>query len=408
MTATTTLTDPSPAQYAPRGGELWRDPFPAYARLREEDPVHYAEWGDFWVLSRFDHVFDAARDTATFSSAQGLTFHSDERAKLDLGADPIVMMDPPEHTQFRRLVSRGFTPRKVSELEPEIRAFVVERIDRLRDAGSGDVVVELFKPLPSMVVAHYLGVPHEDRHRFDEWTDAIVAANAGGDIEEVAGSAGDLVGYFAELIERRRAEPGDDMVSALLAADLPDETEMLHILGFAFTMVTGGNDTTTGLLSGAAELLTRNRDQRQLLLDDPGRIPGAVDEFLRLTAPVQNLARTTTRPVLIEAADFAGPVEIPADKKVVLLYASANRDPREFGPTAEDLNVERPIPRMMSFGYGAHHCLGAAAARLQARIALEELLARCPDFTVDFEAGEFAPGAFVRRYLSLPFTATTA
>jgi cytochrome P450 len=399
------MTEPAPPGYVPRGGDLWRDPFPAYARLRDEDPVHYAEWGDFWVLSRFGHVFDAARDPATYSSAQGLTFQSDEREALDLGADPIVMMDPPEHTQFRRLVSRGFTPRKVSELEPRIRAFVVERIDRLRQAGSDDIVVELFKPLPSMVVAHYLGVPDEDRHRFDQWTDAIVAANASGDFADVAGAAGDLVGYFAELIERRRAEPGDDMVSALLAADLPDETEMLHILGFAFTMVTGGNDTTTGLLSGAAELLTRHRDQRQLLLDDPGLLPGAVDELLRLTAPVQNLARTTTRPVVIETPDLGDPVEIPEGTKVLLLYASANRDPREFGPTAEALDVTRTIPRMMSFGYGAHHCLGAAAARLQARVTLEELLARCPDFTVDGAAGEFAPGAFVRRYQSLPFSA---
>ena len=404
MVSSPTLTDSSP-QWIPRGGDLWRDPFPAYARLREQDPVHYAEWGDFWVLSRFGHVFDAARDTATFSSAQGLTHQPNEREKMDLGADPIVMMDPPEHTQFRRLVSRGFTPRRVSELEPQIRSFVVERVDRLREAGSGDVVAELFKPLPSMVVAHYLGVPLEDRHRFDEWTDAIVAANASGDFEDVAGAAGDLVGYFAELIERRRAEPGDDMVSALLAADLPDETEMLHILGFAFTMVTGGNDTTTGLLSGSAELLTRHRDQRQLLLDDPTLLPGAVDEFLRLTAPVQNLARTTTRSVAIEASDLADPIEIPEGKKVVLVYASANRDQREFGPTAEAVNITRPIPRMMSFGYGAHHCLGAAAARLQARIALEELLTRCPDFTVDAAAGEFAPGAFVRRYQSLPFSA---
>ncbi len=403
--APSTMTEPAPPGYVPRGGDLWRDPFPAYARLRDEDPVHYVEWGDFWVLSRFGHVFDAARDTATYSSAQGLTFQSGEREALDLGADPIVMMDPPEHTRFRRLVSRGFTPRKVSELEPRIRAFVVERIDRLRQAGSGDIVVELFKPLPSMVVAHYLGVPHEDRHRFDQWTDAIVAANASGDFADVAGAAGDLVGYFAELIEHRRAEPGDDMVSALLAADLPDETEMLHILGFAFTMVTGGNDTTTGLLSGAAELLTRHRDQRRLLLDDPGLLPGAVDELLRLTAPVQNLARTTTRPVLIEAPDLGDPVEIPEGTKVLLVYASANRDPREFGPTAEALDVARSIPRMMSFGYGAHHCLGAAAARLQARVTLEELLARCPDFTVDGAAGEFAPGAFVRRYQSLPFSA---
>ncbi len=399
-----TLADAAP-RYVPRGGDLWRNPFPSYTRLREEDPVHYADWGDFWVLSRFGPVFEAARDTATYSSAQGLTYHDNEREQLDIAADPIVMMDPPEHTAFRRLVSRGFTPRAVNEIEPAVRAFVVERMERLREAGSGDIVVELFKPLPSMVVAHYLGVPAEDRSRFDEWTDRIVAANAGGDQSDVAAAAGDLVGYFFELIERRRNEPGDDMVSALLAADLPEETELVQILGFTFTMVTGGNDTTTGLLGGSAELLTRHRDQRQLLLDDPNLIPGAVDELLRLTAPVQNLARTTTRDVTYAGDDLPRTVEIPAGKKVLLLYASANRDPREYGPTAEELDVTRDIPRMMSFSYGAHHCLGAAVARLIARVALEELLGRCPDFAVDAEAGTYAPGAFVRRFQSLPFHA---
>jgi cytochrome P450 len=283
-----------------------------------------------------------------------------------------------------------------------VRDFVVERVDRLRAAGDGDIVAELFKPLPSFVVAHYLGVPTEDRALFDRWTDAIVAANSAGDALDGLDAVGELVGYFAELVERRRVEPGDDVVSHLLAAGLDDDTELIQILGFTFTMVAGGNDTTTGLLSGAAAILTADRDQRRILLDSPAAIAGSVDEFLRLTSPVQNLARTTTRPVTV--AD----VEIPADKKVLLLYGSANRDEREFGPTAADCDVTRAIPRMVAFSYGAHHCLGAAAARLQARVALEELLARCPEFTVDAAAGRFAPGPFVRRYESLPFSAPGA
>jgi hypothetical protein len=383
-----------------RGGDLWREPWNDYRHLRDDDPGHHVDWGDFWVLSRFSDVFDAARDTATFSSAQGLTHRYGDRDMLGAEISPIVMMDPPEHTAFRRIVAKGFTPRQVATLEPMVRDFVIGRVERLRTAGEGDVVAELFKPLPSFVVAHYLGVPTEDRPLFDRWTDAIVAANSAGDALDGVDAVGELVTYFADLVERRRLEPTDDVVSHLLAAGLDEESELIQILGFTFTMVAGGNDTTTGLLSGAAELLTTRRDQRQILIDDPGAITGSVDEFLRLTSPVQNLARTTTRPVTIAGVD------IPADKKVLLLYGSANRDEREFGPTAEQCDVTRAIPRMVAFSYGAHHCLGAAAARLQARIALEELLGRCPDFAVDPAAGRFAPGPFVRRYESLPFSAT--
>jgi cytochrome P450 len=167
----------------------------------------------------------------------------------------------------------------------------------------------------------------------------------------------------------------------------------------AFTMVTGGNDTTTGLMGGARELLTRRPDQRAVLLEDRGRIENAIEEFLRLTSPVQGLARTTTRDV-----EIAGR-KIPEDRRVMLLYASANRDEREFGPDAAECDVTRRIRRHLSFSYGPHHCIGAAAARLQARIVIEELLARCPDFSVDAEAGRYAPGPFVRRFASLPFQA---
>lgn len=367
-----------------------------YAELRDHDPVHHVVDGDYWVLSRFGDVMDAARDTATFSSAGGLTFHYDDMGAAGIDeARPMVMLDPPEHTEFRRLVARGFTPRRVATIEPAVRAFVVERLDRLAE-GACDVVTELFKPLPSMVVAHYLGVPEEDRSRFDAWTEAIVSANARGDVFDTPEAVAELFTYFSELVERRRVEPGDDTISDLLAAGV-DGTPLLRILGFAFTMVAGGNDTTTGLLAGSAELLTEHRDQRSTLLEHPALVADAVDELLRLTSPVQGLARTTTAEVHLHGTT------VPAGRKVMLLYGSANRDPREFGTDAEQLRVERRPRRIMSLGYGAHHCLGAAAARLQGRVALEELLARFPDFAVDAAAGEFAPGNFVRRYQSLPF-----
>jgi len=392
------------AHFEPRGGEGWRDPFPMYRALRDRDPVHrVADNGagqDYWVLSRFRDVFAAVVDARTFSSASGLTFLYGEKEALGIEA-PIVMMDPPEHTALRKLAIKRFTPRQVGVLDGMVREFAVERIERLREEGKGDVVAELLKPLPSLVVAHFLGVPREDRVLFDRWTNAIVAANAGGQILDAASAVGELFVYFQKLIERRRVDPRDDMISALVHGRTAsgDEVSLAQILGMGFTMVTGGNDTTTGLMGGALEILTRAPDQRALLASDRGAIKGAIEEFLRLTSPVQGLARTTTRDVQI-----AGKT-IPQGRKVMLLYASANRDEREFGADAAECDVTRRIKRHVAFSYGPHHCIGAAAARLQASVVLEELLSRCPDFGVDAEAGRYAPGPFVRRFESLPFDA---
>ena len=384
-----------------RGGESWRSPWSSYRWLRDNDPVHrvdHPKLGRFWVLSRSGDVLDAARDTATFSSAQGLTPGPDSAVMFEDGTRPVVMMDPPDHTAMRRLVSRPMTPRMVSPIEPAVRAFVRDRLDGVSPEREIDIVDVLFKPLPSFVVAHYLGVPPQDRIRFDDWTNSIVAANATTDLESAADAFLGLFAFGSELIERRRVEPGDDLVSLLVQAG-EGTVSAGWIVGFVFTMVTGGNDTTTGLLGGAAALLTERLDQRGLLLDDPALIPGAVEEFLRLTTPVQNLARTVTTGVALHGTT------IPAGDKVMLLYGSANRDERVFGADADELDVCRRIDRMVSFGYGAHHCLGAAAARLQAVVVLEELLARFPNFAVDAEAGRFASGAYVRRYESLPFVA---
>lgn len=395
----------SHAGFRLRSGRSWADPWPMYAALRDHDPVHHVvpddPTQDYWVLSRHADIWAAARDHETFSSAQGLTVNYGELELIGLQDNPpMVMQDPPAHTEFRKLVARGFTPRQVEAVEPAVRSFVVERIERLRAAGGGDIVAELFKPLPSMVVAHYLGVPEADRAQFDGWTEAIVAASTepGGLISATEALVG-MTGYFTELIERRRRDPGDDVVSHLVAAGVGADGDVagtLSILAFTFTMVTGGNDTTTGLLGGAVQLLDRNPDQRRQLADDPGLIPDAVEEFLRLTSPVQGLARTTTRDVTMHDAT------IPARRKVLLLYASANRDERQYGPDAAELDVTRRPRSIMTFSHGAHHCLGAAAARMQSRVALTELLARCPDWDVDEAGIVWAGGSYVRRPLSVP------
>jgi cytochrome P450 len=371
-----------------------------YRALRDADPVHHVTTdtpgGDYYVLSRHADIWAAARDHETFSSAQGLTVNYGELDIIGLRDNPpMVMQDPPVHTAFRKLVARGFTPRQVEAVEPQVRAFVVERIEALRASGGGDIVAELFKPLPSMVVAHYLGVPAGDRERFDAWTDAIVAA---GDmntaLETLGESLGEMMAYFAELIERRRTEPGDDTVSHLVSGGV----DAFAILAFAFTMVTGGNDTTTGMLGGSVQLLHQRPDQRRLLARQPELIPDAIDEFLRLTSPVQGLARTVTRDVTIADTTIA------EGRRVLLLYGSGNRDERQFGPEAAELDVARKPRNILTFSHGAHHCLGAAAARMQSRVALTELLTRCPDFEVDESGIVWASGSYVRRPLSVPMT----
>lgn len=385
-----------------------------YSALREHDPVHHVvpegrESDDYYVLSRHADVYAAARDPQTFSSASGLTLDYVGMDAIGGGVlRPFVFMDPPEHTDFRRRVSPGFTPRQVNSVEPAVRRFVIERVEKLKAAGGGDIVAELFKPLPTMVVAHYLGVPEADRAKFDEWTFAIVGgAISSGDISKASGDVmaviGEMAGYFTQLIDRRRTEPGDDTISHMLASGIGadgDTDGLLAMLGFAFTMITGGNDTTTGNLGGAVQLLSANPEQRRLLVEDPSRITVAVEEFLRMTSPVQGLARTATRDV--ELHDTV----IPAGRRVLLLYASANHDEREYGPTAEQLDVLRNPKQIMTFSHGHHHCLGAAAARMQARVALEELLARCPEFTVDIPDVVWSNGNYVRWPMSVPFHVT--
>lgn len=409
------VSQPSAARFELGGARTWSDPWPMYTALRDHDPVHHVippdtPDNDYWVLARHADVWQAARNHETFSSAKGLTVTYGELELIGLQHNPpFVMQDPPVHTEFRKLVSRGFTPRQVEAVEPKVREFVVDRIEGLRSNGGGDIVAELFKPLPSMVVAHYLGVPEEHRAQFDLWTDAIVAANtATGSLTQNLAGVGDAIGsmmaYFTALIERRRHEPEDDTVSHLVAAGVGADGDIagtLAILAFTFTMVTGGNDTTTGMLGGAVQLLHRRPDQRRLLVEQPELIPDAVDEFLRLTSPVQGLARTTTRDVTI------GDTTIPADRKVLLLYASANRDERQYGPDAAELDVTRCPRNILTFSHGAHHCLGAAAARMQARVALSELLSRCPDFDVDEAGVVWADGHYVRRPLSVPFRVTS-
>jgi cytochrome P450 len=319
------------------------------------------------------------------------------------------MLDPPVHTRLRGLIGRGFTPRQVTRLEDRIRGFVRDRLATMAaraEAGETvDLHTELSAAVPTFVLCELWGVPEPDRHRFGPWVQQVTALQdltLNGAGLDAAGADGltavtELLGYFTDVIAARRRQPGDDLVSALLEAELDGErlTDW-DVLGFCFVVTAGGSDTTAGLISHAVALLGDAPEQRRLLLDDPALIGPATQEFLRLESSVQGLARTTTRDVTLHD------VTIPAGAKVMMLYGSGNRDPREFGADADRLDVRRDVRRHLAFSSGPHFCIGNHLARLQARVALEELLAAHPDVTVDVERGVRHPSAFVRAWASLP------
>ncbi|MFA1540788.1 cytochrome P450 [Actinomadura monticuli] len=397
--------------YDPFDPAFQADPYPAYGRLRDDDPVHRHVDPPFWALSRFDDIWAATRDAGTFSSAQGLTFYPDEIGTLGL-APTIVMLDPPRHTVLRRLVGHGFTPRRIAALEGLLREFVRSRIALMeRKAADGetpDLHRDFSSPLPTFALARLLGVPEADRAKFDPWVSALTTLQDDGfDLkalkDDAVSAVAEMFGYFTDVIAARRADPSDDLISALTRAEADGErlTDW-DVLGFCFVMVAGGNDTTGNLVSHGVALLDGDHAQRERLAADPSLIPNALLEFLRLESSVQALARTTTRPVTVHGT------EIPAGEKVMMLFGSANRDEREFGPSAGDLDITREIPRHLGFSSGVHFCIGSHLAKLQARVALEELLRAHPRIGVDLEESERIASPFTRGWVSLPATGVGA
>ena len=383
------------------------DPYPAYAWLRENDPVHHRPKSQqapaYWALTRFADVWDAVRRPEDFSSAQGLTFYPDEIGQLGL-APTIVMLDPPVQTQLRGLIGRGFTPRRVAALEDRIRSFVRSLLE---DFGpTTDLHRDFSSRIPTFVLAELLGVPEADRAKFDPWVSALTVLQDDGFAPTALAGAqavAEMFEYFSAMIGERRTRPQDDLVGALVAAELDgQQLSDWDILGFCFVMVAGGNDTTGALISHGVGLLDDFPDQRRLLLEDPSLVPSAVTEFLRMESSVQGLARTTTRDVVV------GDVEIPAGEKVLMLYGSANRDAAEFGVDADRLDVRRDAQRHLGFSSGPHFCIGSHLAKLQAKVAFEELLAAFPEVGVDRSAGVRHRSAFTRGWQTLPATGVTS
>lgn len=400
------------AVYDPYDPAVLTDPYPAYRHLRDHDPVHRQRGQDgdvdFVVLSRFDDVWQAVRDHTTFSSASGITFRN-EPAELGL-APTIVMLDPPVHTQLRGLIGAAFTPRRVGALEQTLREFVRDRITVMENKAADGLPVDLHRdfssPIPTFVLSVLLGIPDADRHRFDPWVAGLVRLqNAGFATDAVTGVPGaadavaEMFAYFSDAIAARRADPTDDLLSALIAAEIDGrQLSDWDILGFCFVMVAGGNDTTGNLISHGVMLLDADHASRERLVAAPELIPDALVEFLRLESSVQGLARTVTRSTTLHGVD------ISEGTKVMMLFGSANRDEREYGADADRLDITRETKRHLAFSSGAHFCIGSHFAKLQARIAFEELLARQPTIGVDVASGTRLHSSFTRGWLSLPAT----
>lgn len=386
--------------YDPYDYTIDSDPHPIWKRMRDDAPVYWNEQYQFWALSRFADVYEASRDIETFSSARGTVLELIDQPIQTFA--PMIFQDPPYHTLLRALVSRAFTPRRITGLEDRIRELVAQYLDPLVGGGSFDYVQEFAAKLPAMVIGSLLGVPEADQETVRIQTDETLHIEPG---ETLANKPAviDLYSYWLELMKERRAQPQDDLISALLQSEIqgddgqPRRLDDMEMLAFIGLLSGAGNETVARLLSWAAVLLARNPDQRAFLVDDPGLLPNAIEELLRYEAPSPIQARWVTRPIEMHG------VAIPAECKIALLTGSAGRDEREY-PDADRLDVRRAMNRHASFGYGPHFCLGAALARLEARVALEETLLRFPTWDIDESGLRWVHTSTVRGYETVPFT----
>jgi cytochrome P450 len=394
------MTTDGEIYYDPYDYGIDADPHPTWRRMREEQPLYWNERYGFWALSRFEDVWAAYHDTTTFSSSHGVQLetldHPVEHASM-------IFMDPPEHDRLRTLVSRAFTPRRVRDLEASVTTLVDGYLDQFSGTEQFDYVEQFGALLPPMVIGELLGVPAGERDQLRHWFDDILHRDEGStQPSQRALTAGlGVLEYVTAMIADRRRTPRDDLVTALIEAELDDDdgaTRKLdegEVFSFVVLLAGAGVETVARLLSWAAVVLARHPAQRALLVEDPRLIPNGIEELLRYEAPSPVNGRWVTRPF-----EAHGTV-VPAESKVLLLNGSANRDPLEFD-NPDRFDVRRTIKRHITFGYGAHFCVGAALARLEGRIALTRTLARFPTWEID--ESELVPvhTSTVRGYASVP------
>jgi cytochrome P450 len=388
-------------RFNPYDHEVHRDPYPIYAWLRADRPVYHSEELDFWALSRHADVAAALRDPARFSSSYGVLL---ERTMWGPDAHKhlsFVAMDPPRHTHLRGLVSRGFTPRRVAELEPHVRRIAREHMETALEQDGPDLIADIAAKIPMDVISELAGVPAGDRERIRELGNLAARRPPGATdmAPEAVAAIMAMIEYYAELIAERRRAPRDDLASALLKVAAEDDalTED-DIVAFLTLLVGAGNETITYLLGNAWYWAWRHPGQRAAAFG--GRIGGWIEETARYDSVAQYVARLATEDIVLHG------LTIPRGAQVILLLSSANRDPRAFRD-ADRYDVSRDTSAMIGFSTGAHYCLGAALARLEARVVLEEFVARVADYDIDPGATVRAHGANTRGFAALPATIKT-
>ncbi|WP_243708339.1 cytochrome P450 [Actinomadura sp. GC306] len=384
--------------YSPFDYAVHEDPYPFYARLRDEAPLYRNDELGFWALSRHADVAAAFRDHATFSNSHGVSLEPSAWGPHAHRTMSFLALDPPRHTRMRALVSKGFTPRRVKEMADGIKALARRHLEPALDKREFDFVADFAGLLPMDVISEMMGVPEADRVEVRRLADLVVHREEGLNDVPPAGmdAALTLVGYYQDMVAERRRRPSGDLTSALLDAEIDgDRLDDKEIIAFLFLMVVAGNETTTKLLANALYWGSLNPDQAAKPLGDPARVDDWVEETLRYDTSSQMLARLVTQDVELHGR------RVPAGDRMLLLVGSANRDPRVFAD-ADAYDLDRDTSQLVSFGGGRHFCLGANLARLEARIALGELARHVSSYEVDHAAAERVHSVNVRGFATLP------
>jgi len=396
-----TLTSGSDVYYDPYDFEIDADPHPVWKRLRDEAPLYYNEKYDFYALSRWDDVEPALVDWETYRSGRGSVLEL-IRANMEIPPGIILFEDPPVHDVHRGLLSRVFTPKKMNAIEPKVRQFCANSLDPLIGAGGFDFIADLGAQMPMRTIGYLLGIPESDQEAIRDRLDAGLRLEEGEAPENVSAGESEI---FGEYIDWRVDHPSDDLMTEMLNAEFEDETGTRRrltreeILLYVNMIAGAGNETTTRLVGWTGTLLAEHPDQRRELVEDRSLIPNAIEELLRYEAPSPVQSRYVARDVERHGQTVA------EGSVMVLLNGSANRDERRF-PDADRFDIHRQIGHHLSFGYGIHFCLGAALARLEGRVALDEVLRRFPEWDVDWERAKMARTSTVRGWESLPVRTT--
>jgi len=387
--------------YDPYDIDINADPYPTFARLRDEAPVYHNEAFDFWALSRHADVEKALVDWQTFSSARGDILEIIQ-SDIELPSGIVLFEDPPLHTMHRGLMSRVFTPRRMALLEDQVRDFCVRCLDPLVGSGGFDVIAELASVMPMRVIGMLLGIPEEDQMAVRDKSDANLRTEPGQPMEVEADAIADGA-IFADYIEWRASNPSDDLMTVLLNAEFEDEsgeTRTLtrdEVLTYTQVLAGAGNETTGRLIGWMVKVLADHPDQRRDLVEDRSLLGAAIDETLRFEPTGPHVARYVAQDV-----EYHG-TTVPEGSAVLLLVGSANRDERRY-EEADVFDIHRDDTQHLTFGFGLHYCLGANLARLEARVALDEVLNRFPEWELVHDEMQLAPTSTVRGWERLPIT----